>query len=60
MGCTHRGFHAIRTEYDRRDAVLVYFWTCEACGERLGEAHREKYRPRFDPRGNRSVQPVVR
>jgi hypothetical protein len=60
MRCGHDGFHAIRTVYDRPTGVLVYFWTCEACGERLGEAHREIYRPRFDPRGNQRFQPVSR
>jgi hypothetical protein len=52
MDCSHNGFHGIRTAYDRRRGVLVYFWTCERCGERLEEARREKYRPAFDPRGN--------
>jgi hypothetical protein len=53
MVCQHDGFHAIRTTYDRATGVLVYFWTCERCGRRLGEARREEYRPAFDPRGNR-------
>jgi hypothetical protein len=52
MSCSHQGFHGIRTQYDRRDGVLVYFWTCELCGKRLGEARRESYEPRFDPLGN--------
>lgn len=38
--------------YDRNSGVLVYFWTCESCGKRLGEARREDYRPQFDPQGN--------
>jgi hypothetical protein len=50
--CGHDGFHAIRTEYDRRNGVLVYFWACERCGARLGEARRERYRPAYDPEGN--------
>ena len=29
MACAHDGFHAIRTSYDRRSGVLVYFWACE-------------------------------
>jgi hypothetical protein len=29
----------------------VFFWTCERCGVRLRELHREEYRPRFDPTG---------
>ena len=52
MACRHKGFHAIRTVYDRSSGVLVYFWTCEDCGKRLGDAAREEYRPAFDPRGN--------
>jgi hypothetical protein len=52
MKCRHNGFHSIRSEYDQRSGVLVYLWTCEGCGERLKEAHRLKYRPRYDPRGN--------
>jgi hypothetical protein len=56
MACAHDGFHDIRTAYDRRRGVLVYFWTCERCGERLDEARREDYRPSYDPHGNdRSV-----
>jgi hypothetical protein len=51
-GCKHRGLRDIRTTYDHPQAVLVYFWTCERCGERLGEARREDYQPRFDPNGN--------
>lgn len=50
--CSHDGFHAIRTEYDRDRGVLLYFWTCERCGTRLREARREQYRPFFDPHGN--------
>jgi hypothetical protein len=50
--CPHDGFHTIRTAYDRRRGVLVYFWTCERCGERLEEARREDYRPHYDPHGN--------
>jgi hypothetical protein len=50
--CPHDGFHAIATNYDRGNGVLVYFWACERCGTRLGEARRERYRPSFDPDGN--------
>ena len=53
MGCSHDGFHAIGTSYDRHKGVLVYFWACEHCGVRLGEARRERYRPSYDPHGNR-------
>jgi hypothetical protein len=52
MACLHKGFHEIRTAYDRRRGVLVFHWTCERCGARLHEARRESYRPSFDPRGN--------
>jgi hypothetical protein len=52
MRCSHDGFHSIRTSYDQRRGLLVYLWTCERCGSELREAHREPYRPRFDPRGN--------
>lgn len=60
MRCSHEGFHAIRTVYDRHGGVLVFFWTCEVCGERLGEARRESYRPHYDRRGSQSFQPVTR
>jgi hypothetical protein len=50
--CGHDGFHAIGTKYDRRNGVLVYFWACERCNARLGEARRERYRPEYDPAGN--------
>jgi hypothetical protein len=52
MACSHQGFHSVRSAYDRRHGVLVYFWTCERCGARLDEARREDYRPAFDPHGN--------
>ena len=52
IACAHDGFHAIGTKYDRRNGVLVYFWACERCGARLGEARRERYRPSYDPYGN--------
>jgi hypothetical protein len=52
MSCNHDGFHGFRSSYDRSRGVLVYFWTCESCGRRLGEARREEYRPQFDRRGN--------
>jgi hypothetical protein len=50
--CPHSGLRDIRTAYDRRRGLLVYFWTCEQCGTRLDEARREEYRPSFDPHGN--------
>jgi hypothetical protein len=52
MACAHDGFHGIRSTYDHVRGVLVFFWSCERCGARLRELHREAYRPRFDPRGN--------
>jgi hypothetical protein len=52
MACAHDGFHAIRTRYDRHTGVLLYFWACEGCGARLGDARRERYRPSFDPHGH--------
>ena len=52
IACAHDGFHAIGTNYDRRTCVLVYFWACERCGARLGDARREPYRPSYDPHGN--------
>jgi hypothetical protein len=59
MACTHDGFHGIHTSYDQRRALLVFFWSCERCGVRLRELHREEYRPSFDPRGSqRHVAPL--
>jgi hypothetical protein len=52
VSCSHKGFHEIHSTYDRRDGVLIYYWTCERCGVRLNEARREIYRPQFDPHGN--------
>jgi len=60
MSCEHAGFHEIRTVYDRRRGVLVYFWRCERCCARLGEARREEYRPQFDPHGNRPFLTATR
>ena len=48
MNCRHKGLHAIGTAYDRQAEVLVFFWVCEVCDERLGEVRRESYRPRFE------------
>jgi hypothetical protein len=55
MLCSHEGFHAILTVYDRSHGVLVYFWVCERCGERLGEAGSREYRPSYVPNGNGGV-----
>lgn len=52
MDCKHDEFHTVRSSYDQDAGVLLFFWTCERCGERLNEALREQYRPRFDPHGN--------
>lgn len=51
VACSHDGFHSIQSWYDRRDGVLVFYWTCERCGAWLGELRREPYRPEFDPHG---------
>ena len=48
MNCRHTGLHAVKTAYDREAGVLVFFWVCEVCLERLGDVRRERYRPRFD------------
>ena len=50
--CTHDGFRGIQSAYDQRRGVLVYFWTCERCGSRLGEAMRTDYRPAYDRDAN--------
>jgi hypothetical protein len=55
MRCAHDGFHAILSVYDRNRGVLLYFWICERCGARLGEAGSKEYRPSFDPRGNEGI-----
>lgn len=52
MNCVHDGYRTIRSEYDHGRALLVYFWTCERCGSRLGVARRDEYRPAYDPHGN--------
>ena len=52
MKCSHQGFHAFLSHYDRHRGLLVQYWVCEKCGTRLREARREEYRPSFDPRGN--------
>ena len=48
-----------RSWYDRRDGVLVFYWTCERCGAWLGELRREPYRPEFDPHGYARFLTVV-
>jgi hypothetical protein len=60
MDCAHDGFHAIRSSYDRRRGLLVYFWTCERCGIRLRELRRDEYRPHFDPRGSERHMSTIR
>ena len=69
MECRHEGYHSITSRYDRRRGVLIFFWVCEQCGCRLGEAGRENYRPTFNPHpsgesdfaaGNRSSRPSIR
>ena len=58
--CSHTGFHRIDSSYDRRMGVLVFFWTCERCGVRLGEAARQHYRPAYDRFGYERHQLVAR
>jgi hypothetical protein len=58
MRCDHDGYHAIQTAYDHSGGQLVYFWTCERCGMRLGEARREEYRPAFYPSGNKRPRAI--
>jgi hypothetical protein len=60
MACQHDDLHEIRTVYDRSTGILVYFWTCATCGERLDEVRREAYRPQFDPNGNTRFLAEVR
>jgi hypothetical protein len=61
MRCAHDGFHAILSVYDRSGGLLLYFWICERCGARLGEAGSQEYRPSFDPRGNDTIlRPAAR
>ena len=50
--CSHDGFHSVRSDYDRRQGILRFHWTCDDCGARLAEAHRSEYRPSFEPLGN--------
>ena len=46
--CAHDGYHAISTQYDKRQGLLQFLWICERCGSRLGELGRETYKPQFD------------
>jgi hypothetical protein len=57
MACGHDNFRTIDSSYDRRRGMLVYYWRCEECGTRLGEARRVTYRPDFDPRGAQAALP---
>jgi hypothetical protein len=57
MDCAHDGFYTIRSEYDRRRRMLVYFWTCDGCDARLDEVRRDPYEPRYDPHGNDGFTP---
>jgi len=52
MDCTHDGYHSIFSEYDGQSGVLSYVGRCDDCGVRLGEVHREEYRPAPNLRGN--------
>ena len=60
MDCGHNRYRSIDSSYDQRRGILVYFWRCEHCGARLGEATRVTYRPQFDPRGHEKFRGAVR
>ncbi len=51
MACGHDSYRTIESSYDRRRGLLVFYWRCEHCGTRLGEAGRVGYRPKFHPHG---------
>jgi hypothetical protein len=53
MNCSHDGYHALSSEYDRSRGLLVYVWVCESCGARLKVATEQAYRPHYDPLGNK-------
>ena len=55
MECRHEGYHSIASRYDRRRGVLIFFWVCEQCGCRLGEAGRQNYRPTFNPHPSKRI-----
>ena len=52
MNCSHDGYHAVRSEYDRSRGLLVYAWVCESCGARLKVVTEQPYRPHYDSNGN--------
>ena len=51
MNCGHDSYRTIDSSYDRRRGVLVFYWRCEHCRTRLGEAWRVSYRPNYHPHG---------
>jgi hypothetical protein len=55
MSCGHVGYREPRSQYDASTELLVFSWTCEDCGERLGEVARLPYRPDFRPDGNQQA-----
>jgi hypothetical protein len=55
MNCGHDSYRTIDSSYDRRRAVLVFYWRCERCSTRLGEAGRVSYRPQFQPHSDGAV-----
>jgi hypothetical protein len=55
MSCGHDSFRTIDSSYDRRRELLVFYWRCEHCGTRLGEAGRVDYRPEFHPHAGDSI-----
>jgi hypothetical protein len=48
------------SSYDRSRGLLIFFWTCEQCGTRLGEIGRLRYRPSFNPDGQRPARHAPR
>jgi hypothetical protein len=60
MECSHNEYRSIDSSYDHPRGMLVYFWRCERCGARLGEAQRVRYRPQYDPGGHKRFLPAAR
>jgi hypothetical protein len=57
MDCGHDTYRAIDSSYDHGLGLLVYYWRCEDCGIRLGEAGRMEYRPEFSPHRGDAATP---
>ena len=58
MACGHDSYRTIESRYDRRRGLLVFYWRCEHCGTRLGEAERLSYRPSYHPPSQSSSSTV--